>query len=154
MTDILGDGSILKTVMVKGSGLARPPGGSAVTVHYVGKLDNGAVFDSSRDRGEPFTFKIGDRVIPGWNDGIKTMAKGERATFVIQPEKAYGAVGAHGIPANSTLSFDIELIDWPHGQKTKKQLTEEAAAEMFASLAENKKKKKTKRKTKKTASKK
>ena len=86
----------------QGTGAAKPPPNSNVKAHYVGKLLSGADFDSSRKRGRPFTFDIGQgRVIRGWDEGISTMSKGEKSVFTIAPEYAYGAAGAGGvIPPN------------------------------------------------------
>ncbi|SFL28888.1 FKBP-type peptidyl-prolyl cis-trans isomerase [Methylorubrum salsuginis] len=95
----------------------EPKAGQQVTVHYTGWLDEGGgkkgkKFDSSRDRGQPFSFKIGaGQVIRGWDEGVATMKAGGRRILTIPPDLGYGARGAGGvIPPNATLIFDVELI--------------------------------------------
>ena len=86
---------------------------SKIKVHYIGTLEDGTKFDSSYDRGEPFSFQIGLRqVIEGWETGIIGMKVGGKRTLIIPPELGYGERGAGElIPPNSTLIFDIEIID-------------------------------------------
>jgi FKBP-type peptidyl-prolyl cis-trans isomerase FkpA len=87
--------------------------GKEVKVHYTGMLLDGNVFDSSVDRGEPFTFKLGKgEVIPGWEEGISMMTVGSKATLIIPSAIAYGDRGAGGvIPPFASLIFNVELLD-------------------------------------------
>ena len=88
--------------------------GDQVTVHYTGWLIDGTKFDSSLDRGKPFTFKLGARqVIQGWDSGVRGMQVGGIRKLTIPPELAYGdrAVGGGLIPANSTLVFEVKLLE-------------------------------------------
>jgi len=98
--------------IVVGSGATATPG-SAVKVHYSGFLTTGEKFDSSRDRGEPFSFPLGaGQVIKGWDEGVAGMKVGGKRQLRIPPELGYGAAGAPGaIPPNATLIFDVELLD-------------------------------------------
>jgi len=95
---------------------ASPKTGQTVIVHYTGWLyengKKGAKFDSSVDRGTPFTFPIGQQqVIAGWDEGVATMKVGGKRTLIIPPALGYGARGAGGvIPPNATLIFDVELL--------------------------------------------
>jgi FKBP-type peptidyl-prolyl cis-trans isomerase len=84
-----------------------------VSVHYDGRLENGTVFDSSRKRGEPFTFLLGAKqVIAGWDVGVEGMKEGEKRTLYIPANMGYGDRGVPGvIPPNSPLIFDVELLE-------------------------------------------
>ena len=97
---------------VVGTG-ASPQKGKTVTVHYTGTLDNGTKFDSSRDKGQPYTFIIGTgRVIKGWDEGLMTMKVGGRRKLIVPPQLGYDTAGNPPlIPPNSTLNFDVELLD-------------------------------------------
>jgi len=113
--DILGDGKLLKRILVPGDPDAEMLQiGDLATVHYVGTLaSSGKEFDSSRLQGTPFQFRVGLReVIKGWDKGVATMCKGERAIFTIDSELAYGETGAGAdIPPKAVLCFDVELLD-------------------------------------------
>ncbi len=97
--------------LVVGKG-PRPKKAQTVRVHYVGTLVNGKKFDSSRDRGQPFEFPLGEgRVIAGWDEGVATMRVSGRRKLIVPPSLGYGAAGAGGvIPPGATLIFDIELL--------------------------------------------
>ncbi len=126
------------TVNVGGSGMSSPPtpvgqstktasgleyvtikdgegvpakSGQTVTIHYVGTLENGNKFDSSRDKGKPFETQIGvGAVIPGWDEGVPGMKVGEQRKLIIPPGLAYGNQTKKSIPPNSTLIFVVELL--------------------------------------------
>lgn len=99
------------TDTVMGTGAEAVPG-KTVVVNYVGRLENGQVFDASESHGQPFSFVLGSgQVIPGWEEGIQGMKVGGKRTLVVPPEKAYGAQAVGPIPANSTLIFDVELLE-------------------------------------------
>jgi len=95
----------------KGAGVGETPlPTDKVMVHYTGWLEDGTKFDSSVDRGEPITFPL-NRVIAGWTEGVGYMQEGDRIKLRIPAELGYGARGGRTIPPNSTLIFDVELID-------------------------------------------
>ncbi len=97
-------------VIAEGDGGAKPTASSTVTVHYVGQLITGEMFDSSVDRGEPISFPL-NRVIPGWTEGLQLMTVGSKYRLFIPYELGYGARGAGAaIPPYSTLIFDVELL--------------------------------------------
>ncbi|KAG9149352.1 hypothetical protein Leryth_003322 [Lithospermum erythrorhizon] len=110
----IGKEGLKKKLLKEGEGFDAPDIGDEVQVHYTGTLLDGTKFDSSRDRGTPFKFTLGQgQVIRGWDVGIKTMKKGENAVFTIPPELAYGESGSPPtIPPNATLQFDVELLSW------------------------------------------
>ena len=86
--------------------------GMRVTVHYVGKLQDGRMFDSSRERGRPFRFELGDgMVIEGWDEGVVGMRVGGLRRLIIPPQLGYGERGQPPIPPNAILEFEIELLD-------------------------------------------
>jgi peptidylprolyl isomerase len=96
---------------------AQPRAGQTCVMHYTGWLwvngAKGAKFDSSHDRGKPFSFPLGQgRVIKGWDEGVASMNIGGARTLLIPPELGYGARGAAGvIPPNATLLFEVELLE-------------------------------------------
>lgn len=99
------------TEIVPGDG-AEAKSGDTLVVHYTGTLGNGEKFDSSLDRGEPFTFVLGSgQVIPGWDMGLAGMRVGGKRKLVIPPELAYGEQERGPIPPNSTLIFEVELLE-------------------------------------------
>jgi peptidylprolyl isomerase len=109
----------LKYVEVQEGSGATPKKGQTVVVHYTGWLysdsapeNKGDKFDSSRDRGQPFQFRVDvGQVIKGWDEGVGSMKVGGRRQLIIPPDLGYGARGAGGvIPPNATLLFDVELL--------------------------------------------
>lgn len=92
-----------------GVGAECPPG-AEVKIHYTGWLPNGTVFDSSKDRGQPATFPLGN-LIKGWQEGIPGMKPGGIRKLVISPEKGYGSQDSGKIPGGSTLIFEVELLE-------------------------------------------
>jgi len=107
----------LKYIDVKVGEGASPEQGDRLSMHYTGWLyedgKKGRKFDSSLDRGRPFQFPIGvGVVIKGWDEGVSTMKQGGKRTLIIPPDLGYGARGVPGaIPPDSTLVFDVELLD-------------------------------------------
>jgi len=103
------DSGLQYKVLEEGDG-QTPTAEDSVTVHYTGKLIDGTVFDSSRERGEPVTFPV-DAVIPGWTEALQLMKQGAKYELYIPAELAYGERGAGAqIGPNETLIFDVELI--------------------------------------------
>lgn len=106
--------------------------GSEVSAHYTGTLESdGSKFDSSRDRGQPFKFKIGQgQVIQAWDQGFATMKTGEKAILKCRSDYAYGASGSPPkIPGGATLLFDVELISWAMPKKQMWEMSEEEKLE-------------------------
>ena len=103
-------GLVIET-LATGTGAAAVPG-DTVSVHYTGWLTNGTKFDSSRDRNEPFNFKLGaGQVIPGWDEGVAGMQPGGKRRLTVPAQLAYGARGAGGvIPPNAVLVFEVEYL--------------------------------------------
>ena len=102
----------LKYAVVKEGEGEYADSGQVVTVNYSGYLENGTKFDSSVERDEPISFVLGmQQVIKGWDEGLKLMKKGSKVEFIIPPELAYGRIALEKIPANSTLVFDVEMMD-------------------------------------------
>lgn len=100
----------LKYKVLRPSEGRKPKAGDTVSVHYKGWLDNGKVFDSSYDRGEPASFGV-EQVIPGWTEGLKLIGEGGMLELEIPSQLGYGARGAgKDIPPNATLHFQVELL--------------------------------------------
>ncbi|KAL8454644.1 hypothetical protein Emag_001352 [Eimeria magna] len=135
--DVSKDGGVIKHVLVAGTGgrvqalgFLRPPRGYEVEVHYVGKLEDGTQFDSSRfgvcanyagDRDSSFRFVLGEgQVIKGWDLGVATMSVGEKSLLTIQSKYGYGESGAGtSIPPNATLKFEVELLSYRQKPKAR-----------------------------------
>ena len=102
----------LKYIDEKVGAGAAAKNGDTVDVHYTGWLKDGTKFDSSKDRGKPFSFPLGaGRVIKGWDEGVAGMQVGGKRKLIIPSELGYGARGAGSdIPPNAELTFDVELL--------------------------------------------
>jgi FKBP-type peptidyl-prolyl cis-trans isomerase len=104
---------VKKEILKEGSGEQQVVKGNSVSVHYTGTFEDGAKLDSSVDRNQPFNFTVGiGQVIPGWDEGLIGMKIGEKSKLTIPPEMGYGPAGIPGaIPPNSTLIFEVELLE-------------------------------------------
>jgi len=104
---------VTKDILSEGDGKTFPKTGDKLQMHYTGTLEiGGKKFDSSHDRGKPFSFTIGiGQVIRGWDDGVIQMSLGEKAILNISSDYGYGSRGAGGvIPPNADLVFEVELL--------------------------------------------
>ncbi|MFC2130484.1 FKBP-type peptidyl-prolyl cis-trans isomerase [Bacteroidota bacterium] len=102
----------LKFIDLVGGTGAQPLSGQIVVVHYTGTLDDGTVFESSVEKNQPIEFRLGaGNVIKGWDEGILGMKIGGKRKLIIPPELGYGARSAGPIPSNSTLTFEVELLE-------------------------------------------
>ena len=124
------ESGLLYQVEKEGTGEA-PKDSDTVVVNYKGTLTDGTEFDNSYTRGEPLSFRL-DGVIPGWTEGLKHVKKGGKIKLVIPPQLAYGANGVPGIPANSTLVFEVELLDIKPAPKADAKTQAPAAADKKA----------------------
>jgi FKBP-type peptidyl-prolyl cis-trans isomerase len=109
--------------------------GDVIVIHYKGTLENGTQFDSSYDRGQPLVFQIGvGQVIPGWDEGLIGIKKGDTKHLVIPADKAYGAAGVTDpatkkviIPKNATLIFDVEVLEVISKEDAERMVAEQQA---------------------------
>ncbi|XP_048137657.1 70 kDa peptidyl-prolyl isomerase-like isoform X1 [Rhodamnia argentea] len=110
----IGKGGLRKQILRKGTSWRTPCPGDQVHVCYSGRIEGGARLDSSNERSAALEFKLGQcEVIKGWDEGVATMKRGERAIFMIPSDLAYGEAGSPPlVPPNATLIFDIEMVSW------------------------------------------
>jgi len=105
-------GELVVETIQEGTGDQVVESGDDIVIHYRGTLEDGTVFDSSYDRGEPFQTQIGvGEVIRGWDEGVIGMKPGEKRKLIIPPAMGYGEQGIGSIPPNSTLIFEVELVE-------------------------------------------
>ncbi len=105
-------GELIIEDIEEGTGDVAVESGDDIVIHYKGTLTDGTVFDSSYDRGEPFQTQIGvGQVIQGWDKGVIGMRAGGKRKLTIPPQMAYGEQGQGSIPPNSTLIFEVELLE-------------------------------------------
>ena len=98
-------------IIKEGKGTKNPDPNSVVTVHYVGKFENGEEFDSSYSRNKPASFHV-NGVIPGWTEALQLMRVGDKWELILPSELGYGSQGAGStIPPNTTLVFEVELLE-------------------------------------------
>ena len=110
--DTLKTASGLRYIMVKNTNEKKAIAGSKVSVHYTGFFESGEIFDSSIERNQPLEFEVGKgMVIPGWDEGLQLLKKGEKARLIIPWQLGYGEQGYGPIPAKATLIFDVEMMD-------------------------------------------
>lgn len=124
--DLSGDGGVLKKILVQAPEDAGiPEQGNEIRAHYVGTLEDGSIFDSSRDRNKEFTFVLGrGNVIKGWDVGFASMKQGEKAILTCTAPYAYGESGSPPkIPANATLKFEVELLGFHEKEKEKWEMS-------------------------------
>ena len=115
LEDLTGDGGVCKEILrASPDGAGYPPHGARVWVHYIGRLADGTMFDSSRGRGQPLEFKLGvGQLISAYDIGVKTMRQGELALITCRSDHGYGWAGSPPkIPSDASLSFEVELIGW------------------------------------------
>lgn len=111
--------------------------GDVIVINYAGRLENGTEFDSSYKRGQPLVFELGlGQVISGWDEGLMGVKKGDKKTLTIPADKAYGSqeikdpqTGKVIIPANSTLIFDVEVVEVISREDVEKMMEQQAVAD-------------------------